>query len=350
VPIGPANARQSEYEQNHRNRPGNHQLRRGRDGRRRVDGHHQPGRRAADAVGGGVHEDRRAAGGPGGQAPGGHQPGEHGLLHQALHGASVQRGDRGNDDGALQGVAGSQRRRPGEGAGQGLHAPRDLRDDPAETQAGGRGAPGAAGHAGGHHRAGVLQRRAAPGDQGCRPDRRPRGQAHRQRTDGGGAGLRPRQEEGRDDCRLRLRRRHVRHLGPGSGRGRRRGEVHQRRHPPRWRQPRPADHRLDHRRVQEDRRHRPRERPHGAPAAEGSGGEGQDGVVHGGRDRHQPAVHHGGPSGPEAPVAQAVALEVRAAGGRPDPEDRRADPAGAQRCRRRRVEDRRGRAGGRVHA
>ena len=38
------------------------------------------------------------------------------------------------------------------------------------------------------------------------------------------------------------------------GRGRGRGEVHQRRHAPGRRQHRPADHRLDHRRVQEGER------------------------------------------------------------------------------------------------
>ena len=46
------------------------------------------------------------------------------------------------------------------------------------------------------------------------------------------------------------------------------------------------------RRVQEDRRHRPGQGPHGAAAAEGSGGEGQDRAVDGRRDRDQPAVHH----------------------------------------------------------
>ena len=43
------------------------------------------------------------------------------------------------------------------------------------------------------HRAGVLQRRAAHGDAGCRADRRPRGAADHQRADGGLARLRPRQ-------------------------------------------------------------------------------------------------------------------------------------------------------------
>ena len=51
----------------------------------------------------------------------------------------------------------------------------------------------------------------------------------------------------RDDRRLRLRRRHVRHLDPRGGRGRRRSEGDQRRHAPRRRQPRPAGHRLDRR-------------------------------------------------------------------------------------------------------
>ena len=52
------------------------------------------------------------------------------------------------------------------------------------------------------------------------------------------------------------------------------------------------DHRLDHRRVQEERRHRSRQGPDGAAAPEGSGGEGEDGALHGDGDRHQPAVHH----------------------------------------------------------
>ena len=40
------------------------------------------------------------------------------------------------------------------------------------------------------------------------------------------------------------------------------------------------------------RRHRSRQGPDGAAAPEGSGGEGQDGALHGDGDRHQPAVHH----------------------------------------------------------
>ena len=44
---------------------------------------------------------------------------------------------------------------------------------------------------------------------------------------GGGVGVRPRQEEGRDHRGVRLRRRHLRHLNPRGRRRRRRGEGHQ---------------------------------------------------------------------------------------------------------------------------
>ena len=48
-------------------------------------------------------------------------------------------------------------------------------------------------------------------------------------------------------------------------------------------------------RVQEGPGHRPLQGPDGAPAPEGGRGEGQDGAVEHHADRHQPAVHHGGP-------------------------------------------------------
>ena len=96
----------------------------------------------------------------------------------------------------------------------------------------------------------------APGDQGRRQDRRPRGAAHHQRADGGGARLRPRQEGGRHHRGLRPRRRHVRHLDPRDRRRRVRGEVDQRRHLPRRRGLRHAHRRLPRRRVQEGAGHR----------------------------------------------------------------------------------------------
>ena len=233
--------------------------------------HHALGRR--------VQQDRRAAGGTGRQAPGRHQSGKHDLLDQAVHGPPLRRSQRRNEDGPVPRRARRQRRRPRQGRRPGAGAAADLRDDPAEAEAGRRGLSRPAGDQGGHHRARLLQRRAAPGHQGSRPDRRPRSDAHRQRADRRGAGLRPRQEEGRDHRRLRLRRRHVRHLDPRSRRGRRRGEVDQRRHAPGRRQPRSARHRVDHRRVPQERRHRPRQGPHGAAAPARGRREGEDGAV-----------------------------------------------------------------------
>ncbi len=77
----------------------------------------------------------------------------------------------------------------------------------------------------GHHRPGLLQRRSAPGDQGRRPDRGPRRQAHHQRADRRVAGVRPRQGIRPDDPRLRPRRRHVRRVGARDRRRRVRGQV-----------------------------------------------------------------------------------------------------------------------------
>ena len=114
-----------------------------------------------------------------------------------------------------------------------------------KLKAGRRGEAGRDDHPGRHHRPGLLQRQPAPGDQGRRPDRRPRSAAHHQRADRRLAGLRPRQEGRRaDDRRLRPRRRHVRRLDPAGRRGRLRGHLDQRRHLPRRRRLRPADHRL----------------------------------------------------------------------------------------------------------
>ena len=66
-----------------------------------------------------------------------------------------------------------------------------------QAQGGRRGPPGREGHPGRHHRAGVFQRQPAPGHQGRREDRGPRGAAHHQRAHRGRARLRARQEEGR---------------------------------------------------------------------------------------------------------------------------------------------------------
>ena len=153
--------------------------------------------------------------------------------------------------------------------------------DPAQDEEDRRGLSRRGSHRGGHHRAGVLQRLAAAGDQGRRPDRRPRGQADHQRADRGRARVRHGQEGRRPQDRgLRPRRRHVRHLDHRDRRGRRRapvrGAVDQRRHLPRRRGLRPAADRLHRHRVQEGPGRRPQERRAGAAAPQGSRREGED--------------------------------------------------------------------------
>jgi hypothetical protein len=65
---------------------------------------------------------------------------------------------------------------------------------PAQDEEDRRGLPGRDRDRGRDHRAGLLQRRPAPGHQGRRPHRWPGSQAHHQRTHRGGPGLRPGQE------------------------------------------------------------------------------------------------------------------------------------------------------------
>ena len=285
-----------DHGQDHRHRPGHDQLCRGRHGGRRADGHPQRRGRPHRALGGGLLEDRGAAHRPGREAAGDHQLGQHGLLDQALHGSPLgrPRGAALQGPRALQAGARPQERRRQGGAGgwQELHAARDQRHDPAEAQDRRRGLPGREGHRGGHHRPGLLRRHAAPGHEGRRPHRRPRGQAHHQRADRLRAGLRPGQEEGREDRRLRPRRRHLRHLHPRARRRRLRGQGDQRRHAPRRRRLRPARHRLAGQRVQEGPGHRPDLRPAGDAAPQGGGREGQGRAELGLADGDQPALHH----------------------------------------------------------
>ena len=203
---------------------------------------------------------------------------------------------------ALQRGEGPQERRHPRRRRRGpLHAARDLRDGPPEAQGGRRGVPRREGHRGRHHRPRLLRRHAAPGDQGRRPHRGPRGQADHQRAHRLGPGLRPGQEARREDRRLRPGRRHLRHLDPGARRGRVRGQGHQRRHAPGRRRLRPADHRLAPGRVQEGPGHGPREGPAGPAAPQGGRGEGEDRAVLDRHHRDQPAVHHGRRHGPQAP-------------------------------------------------
>ncbi len=177
---------------------------------------------------------------------------------------------------AVQGRRGAEPGRARFRRREGVHPAAGFRDGPRQAQEGSRNLPRRRGQAGGHHRARVLQRLPAAGDQGRRYDRRPRGAPDHQRAHRGRAGVRARPEEERADRGVRLRRRHLRHLHPRGGRQRGRGQVHQRGHPPGRRQHRPAPDRVDHRRVQEGPGDRPFEGPHRAAAAEGGGGEGED--------------------------------------------------------------------------
>ena len=155
------------------------------------------------------------------------------------------------EHGALQDRRRAERRCLGRGEGQEIQPEPDQRLHPHEDEGDRRSLSRQQGHRGRHHGAGLLQRRPAPGHQGCRQDRRPRRAAHHQRADRGGAGLRPGEEGHRQDRRLRSRRRHLRHLHPRGRRRRVRGQVDQRRHVPRRRGLRQAHHGLPGRRVQQ---------------------------------------------------------------------------------------------------
>ena len=266
-----------------------------RHGGRRADGPRELRGRSHDAVRRRVHRLRRAPRRHGRQAPGRDEPREHRLLDQALHGPQGGRGQGGGDDRPLRGRGRPQRRRPRRRARQAVLAAGDLGDDPRQAQGRRRGQARRDRRLGRHHRPGLLQRRPAPGDQGRRQDRRPRGQAHHQRADRGRARLRPRQGGHRpDDPRLRPRRRHVRRLGPRDRRRRLRGQVDRRRQPPRRRQLGQGDRRVDGGRVQARPGRRPLGRQELAAAPLRGRGEGEDRALHRAGDADQPAVHHGG--------------------------------------------------------
>ena len=106
---------------------------------------------------------------------------------------------KGHRAGPLSHREGSERRRVGQGGWRGLFAVADLGLHSAEDEGNRRELSGRDCHAGGDHRSRLLQRRAAPGDQGRRQDRGPRSAAHHQRADGSGAVLRPREERRQDD-------------------------------------------------------------------------------------------------------------------------------------------------------
>ncbi len=223
-----------------RHRFRDHQLLHGGHGRRGARCHSERGGRAHDPVGGRIHEDGGARRRTGRQAAGRHQSAQHDLFREAPHRPQIHRGPRGGEAHAFQGRRGQERRRLHRGPARrqdgAVCPPADLRVRPGQAEGGRRGLPRRKDHAGGHHGAGVLQRLAAPGDQGRRQDRGPRGPSHHQRAHGGFAGLRPRQEEGREDRGVRPGRRDVRRVRARDRRRRLRGQGDQRGHAPGRRQ------------------------------------------------------------------------------------------------------------------
>ncbi len=137
------------------------------------------------------------------QAPGDHQPPEHDLLDQAVHGAAPQRGRRRGAMVPYKITGGPDELVKVEVRGKEYTPPEISAMILQNLKRGRRGLPGREGRSRGDHRAGLLQRLAAPGDQGRRQDRGPQGRAHHQRADRGGAGLRPRQEAGSKNERSR---------------------------------------------------------------------------------------------------------------------------------------------------
>ena len=146
---------------------------------------------------------------------------------------------------------------------------------------------------GGRHRAGVLQRRPAPGDQGRRPDRRARRHPHHQRADRGGARLRLRHATSSARSRSTTSA-----AARSTSRSSRSATASSR-------SSRPPATRSSAARTstrasstgscsgfEKEHEHRPAPGPHGAAAPEGRRREGQVRALERARDRDQPAVHH----------------------------------------------------------
>ena len=131
----------------------------------------------------------------------------------------------------------------------------DLGAGAARDEGSRRGAAPGGGARGGHHRPRLLQRRPAAGHQGRRQDRRPRRRPHPQRADRRRARLRPRPAERR---RTPARSPSTTSAAApstsrssSSRRRRLRGALDRRRHLPRRRRLRRADHRLADRGLQQ---------------------------------------------------------------------------------------------------
>src|SRR5438270_437302 len=154
-------------------------------------------------VAGRLYRGRRDPGRRAGQTAGRHQREEHHLRGEAPDRPALRRkgSAEGHPPGALQDRAGRKRRRVGGNTRQEDRTAAGLGRGAAQDEEDGRGLSRRRGQGGGDHRSGLLQRFTAPGDQGCRPHRGARREAHHQRADRGGARLRYGQaaEEGFED-------------------------------------------------------------------------------------------------------------------------------------------------------
>ena len=201
--------------------------------------------------------------------------------------------------------------------------------DPAEAQGRRRGATWASTVTQGrHHGPGLLQRRPAPGHQGRRQDRRPRGAAHHQRADRRRAGLRPGQEEGRED-----RSSSTWAAARSTSRSSTSATACSRSTPPTatptWAATTSTRRSIDWLAdgVQAGAGHRPAQGPDGPAAAEGSAEKAKMELSTTQSDRHQPAVHHGRRSGPKHLTLTLTRAKFEQLTRRPDRAHRRPVPS-----------------------
>ena len=183
--------------------------------------------------------------------------------------------------------------------GKKIAPPADLGASPAQDEEDRRGLPRRGGHRSRDHGAGLLQRLAAPGDQGRRPHRGPRGQAHHQRADRGRARVRPRQE-----AKATARSRSTTSAAARSTSRSSRSPTSTASTSSRCCRPTAtrssaartstsASSTTSSTEFKKEPGRRPAQGRARAAAPEGSGREGEDRAVVDAADRHQPAVHHG---------------------------------------------------------
>ena len=132
---------------------------------------------------------------------------------------------------------------------------------------------------------------------------------------------------------LRPRRRHLRHLDPRDRRRRVRGEVDQRRHLPRRRGLRHAPRQLSRRRVPEGAGHRPAQRQAALQRLKEAAEKAKIELSSTTQTEINLPFITADADRSEAPDDEAHPRQVRGAGRRPHPEDRRAVPQGAEGCR-----------------